>query len=149
MPSLAAKKARTCEMKYLSLSYKQNQTIQWARRTENEQLLGEEYSSNIICHPLSCILLFLPSFFGWSLATLFLEKHDIKVSTTFSSSAKKLKLRQFWQYPMLWHRITRYDITSISQIKWMLLADFSQSGAEIHIQWLISLTKKVNKNGSL
>lgn len=95
MPSLAAKKARTCEMKYLSLSYKQNQTIQWARRTENEQLLGEEYSSNIICHPLSCILLFLPSFFGWSLATLFLEKHDIKVSTTFSSSTKKLKLRQF------------------------------------------------------
>ena len=27
----------------------------------------------------------------------------------------------------------------------MLLADFSQSGAEIHIQWLISLTKKVKK----
>ena len=31
----------------------------------------------------------------------------------------------------------------------MLFADFSQSGAEIHIQWLISSTKKVNKNDSL
>ena len=31
----------------------------------------------------------------------------------------------------------------------MLFADFSQSGAEIHIQLLISSTKKVNKNDSL
>ena len=38
---------------------------------------------------------------------------------------------------------------SICQIKWMLFADFSQSEAKIYIQWLISLTKKVNKNGSL
>ena len=38
---------------------------------------------------------FLAKFFGWSLTTLFLEKHDIKVSTKFSSSTKKPKLRQF------------------------------------------------------
>ena len=149
MPSLAAKKARTCEMKYLSLSYKQNQTIQWARRTELAIIIGWGIFCKYHLSSIELYFAFLAEFFGWSLATLFLEKHDIKVSTTFSSSAKKLKLRQFWQYPMLWHRITRYDITSISQIKWMLLADFSQSGAEIHIQWLISLTKKVNKNGSL
>lgn len=31
----------------------------------------------------------------------------------------------------------------------MLFADFSRSEAEKHIEWLISLTKKVNKNGSL
>ena len=95
MPSLAAKKARTCEMKYLSLSYKQNQTIQWARRTENEQIIGWGIFCKYHLSSIELYFAFLAEFFGSSLVSLLLEKHDIKVSTTFLSSNKKLKLRQF------------------------------------------------------
>ena len=124
------------------------------------QRISNYWVRNILQNHLSSIELyfaFLTEFFGWSLATLFLEKHDVNVSTKFSSSTKKPALRQFvprasWLlslFLIIAYVLTSYYHIQFCQDKFPWMFHLFQSTVEMRLSLRPKKVYKQTKAGNL